>query len=230
MTRHQRHRHTAGSGHHKTTSPHDPPARHLERFECYMVDGGLTICSEDEVHALLEENIKKKRQLALWDQSKLPLAGAFVEAADMLDDNLDDGLSHDGLSHDGLSHDGLSHDGLSHDGTCYAAIPDLHGARISAHGICPMGQAGMGIFKTSQFMGRGSPQLWRDLYFFEQKENHQPRQINLSEVLAVPRPHLADPNGCFSALLTTGQYMLTTGQYMTNLCGKQYATKALCGK
>ena len=214
MTRHQRQRPTAGFGHHKTTSPHAPPARHLERFECYMVDSGLTTCSDDEACALLEENIKKQ-QPALWDQSELPLAGAFVETADMLDDN---------------SHDGIFHNGISHDGICYAAIPDRHGTRISAHGICPMGEVGAGIFEKSQFMGRGPPQLWKDLYFFGQKENDQPRQISLSGVLTVPQPDLADPGGCFSALLTIGQYMLTTGQYMTNLYGNQYATKALCGK
>ncbi len=197
----QRHRHTAGSGHRKTTSPHDPPARHLERFECHMVDSGLTACSDDEVHALIEENIKKQ-QPALWDQSKLPLAGAFFEAADMLDDNFDGGLSYSGLSYGGRSQDG----------TCCAAIPDLHGTQISAHGICPMGQAGMGIFEKSQLMGRGPPQLWKGLYFFGQKENDQPRQISLSGVLAVPEPDLADPGGCFSVLLTTGQFMLTTGQ------------------
>lgn len=165
----QRHRHTAGSGRHKTTSPHDPPACHHERFECYMVERELTTCSEDEVDAPLEENIKKQ-QPALWDQSELPLAGAFFKAADMLDDNFDDGISHDGI--------------------CYAAIPDLHGTRISADGICSTGEVGVGIFEKSQLMGRGPPQLWKGLYFFGQKENDQPRQISLSGVLAVPDPIL----------------------------------------
>ncbi len=71
---------------------------------------------------------------------------------------------------------------------------------------------------------RVSPELWKDLCFFGQRENYQPQPgITFGEIFALPRPDLADGDGCHAALLATVHYM-------TALYGERYATKALCAK
>ncbi len=71
---------------------------------------------------------------------------------------------------------------------------------------------------------RVSPELWKDLCFYGQRENYQSRLgITFDEIFALPRPDLADSDGCHAALLAVVYYM--TVRY-----GERYATKALCAK
>ena len=71
---------------------------------------------------------------------------------------------------------------------------------------------------------RVSPELWKDLCFFGQAENYQPKPgITFGEIIALPRPDLADADGCHAALLATVHYMIA-------FYGVHYATQALCAK